>query len=252
MTAQSSNEKTVKAQSQIERAQRRREDAVRRLVIDVTRLPSTHPAANAASDILKPSLDETNNCNGTIHPLLENSRAGDVPTASQASVSGIGAFTKLPEDSLLTSAVAVSIERGIDRELHNELVRQARESAGVISKICHDHSDAFLGSVGRVVALGGPCGELRGKIEEVRARGEDEVFSNFFSFMSGQKQYFLLLLICTSKIVINSTRRTRKFFLILAVLCSTQHLVWRHRETRMQEHEQCTGWSPHAAGLLSC
>ena len=180
MTAQSSNEKTVKAQSQIERAQRRREDAVRRLVIDVTRLPSTHPAANAASDILKPSLDETNNCNGTIHPLLENSRAGDVPTASQASVSGIGAFTKLPEDSLLTSAVAVSIERGIDRELHNELVRQARESAGVISKICHDHSDAFLGSVGRVVALGGPCGELRGKIEEVRAGGEDEVFSNFF------------------------------------------------------------------------
>lgn len=183
MTAQSSSEKTGKAQSQIERAQRRREDAVRRLVVDVTRLPSTHPAANAASDILKPSLDVPNNTNGTIYPLLESSRACDVPTAPQASVSAIGGFAKLPEDSLLTSAVAVSIERGIDRELHNELVRQARESAGVISKICHDHSDAFLGSVGRVVALGGPCGELRGKVEEVRARGEDDFFCNFFSLI---------------------------------------------------------------------
>ena len=172
MTVQSSNEKTVTAQSQIERAQRRREDAVRRLVVDVTRLPSTHPSANT-TDILKPpSLDEPNNSNeGTIHPLLGNSRAANVPTTPQASGSAIGVFTKLPEDSLLTSAVAVSIERGIDRELHNELVRQARESAGVISKICHDHSDAFLGSVGRVVALGAPCGELRGKVEEVRAGG---------------------------------------------------------------------------------
>ena len=183
MTA-ASNEKTVKAQSQIERAQRRREDAVRRLVVDVTRLPSTHPAANAASDILKPSLDEPNNTNGTIHPILENTRAGDVPTAPGASVSAIGGFAKLPEDSLLTSAVAVSIERGIDRELHNELVRQARESAGVISKICHDHSDAFLGSVGRVVALGGPCGELRGKVEEVRVGGGMTSFAFFVHLLA--------------------------------------------------------------------
>ena len=183
MTAQRSNQKTAKAQTQIERAQRRREDTVRRLVVDVTRLPSTHPAANAPGDILKPPiLDESNSTKGegTIHPLLENDRAGDVTTTAQASISTIGGFTKLPEDSLLTSAVAVSIERGIDRELHNELVRQARESAGVISKICHDHSDAFLGSVGRVVALGGPCGELRGKVEEVRAVAWMTSFSIYF------------------------------------------------------------------------
>jgi len=143
-------------------------------VVDVTRLPSTHPAANAPVDILKPANhDEPNNITGegSVDPLLGNTRADDVITASQAPVSAIGGFTKLPEEALLTSAVAVSIERGIDRELHNELVRQARESAGVISKICHDHSDAFLGSVGRVVALGGPCGDLRGKVEEVRGRG---------------------------------------------------------------------------------
>ncbi len=165
-----SKEEAVKAQAFTDRVQRRREDAVRRLVVDVTRLPSTHSAANASVDVLKSSsLDEPTG-GDAVDPVLGSSRVSDVPTASQASVSAIGGFTKMPDDALLTSAVAVSIERGIDRELHNELVRQARESAGVISKICHDHSDAFLGSVGRVVALGGPCGELRGKVEEVRKR----------------------------------------------------------------------------------
>merc|ERR1719199_1149283 len=136
-----SKEEVVKAQAFTDRVQRRREDAVRRLVVDVLK---------------SSSLDEPTG-GDAVDPVLGNSRVSDVPTASQASVSTIGGFTKMPDDALLTSAVAVSIERGIDRELHNELVRQARESAGVISKICHDHSDAFLGSVGRVVALGGPC-----------------------------------------------------------------------------------------------
>ena len=155
-----------KAQPPTDRGQRRREDAVRRLVLDVTRVPrSSHSSESNALNVLSTSTNT--------HEIKidAGNRADPVLGAAQPSRidggSGLSSFAKLPDEALLTSAVAVSIERGIDRELHNELVRQARESAGVISKICHDHSDAFLGSVGRVVALGVPCGELRGKVEEV-------------------------------------------------------------------------------------
>lgn len=69
---------------------------------------------------------------------------------------------------LLASTIASSIERGLDRELHAELVRQGKDAQGVISKICHDHSEDFLESVGKVVAaLGGPCEGVRRMLEEV-------------------------------------------------------------------------------------
>ena len=64
--------------------------------------------------------------------------------------------------------MASSIERGLDRELHSELTRQGKEAQSVISKICHDHSEDFLESVGKVVAaLGGPCEEVKNSLEEV-------------------------------------------------------------------------------------
>ena len=70
---------------------------------------------------------------------------------------------------LLASTIASSIERGLDKELHSELVRQGKEAQAVISKICHDHSEDFLESVGKVVAaLGGPCEEVKNMLEEVR------------------------------------------------------------------------------------
>lgn len=70
---------------------------------------------------------------------------------------------------LLASTVASSIERGLDKELHAELVHQGREAQSVIGKICHDHSEDFLESVGKVVtALGGPCDEVKSSLEEVR------------------------------------------------------------------------------------
>jgi hypothetical protein len=69
---------------------------------------------------------------------------------------------------LLASTIASSIERGLDRELHSELIRQGKDATEKIGKICHDYSEEFLESVGRVVvALGGPCEELRGSLEEV-------------------------------------------------------------------------------------
>ena len=166
-----------KAQALTDRGQRRREDAVRRLVLDVTRLPSTtgstQSSAKNSGDILRASgtnntnVDEGDATESALGAPHGDNNGSTAHSSASDGGSGMIKFTKVPDDALLTSAVAVSIERGIDRELHNELVRQARESAGVISKICHDHSDAFLGSVGRVVALGGPCGELRGQVEEV-------------------------------------------------------------------------------------
>ena len=76
---------------------------------------------------------------------------------------------------LLASTVASSIERGLDKELHAELVHQGREAQGVIGKICHDHSEDFLESVGKVVtALGGPCDEVKNSLEEVRV----DIFSS--------------------------------------------------------------------------
>lgn len=118
---------------QTTRARRRREEAVARLVADATRFIDPSPAPDAAD--------------------------------SAASASDTGTRNSL----LLASTIASSIERGLDRELHSELVRQGKDATEKISKICHDYSEEFLESVGRVVtALGGPCEEVRGSLEEVR------------------------------------------------------------------------------------
>ena len=50
-------------------------------------------------------------------------------------------------------------------------MRQGKDATERISKICHDYSEEFLESVGRVVtALGGPCEEVRSSLEEVRMK----------------------------------------------------------------------------------
>ena len=61
---------------------------------------------------------------------------------------------------IVASTVATALERGLDKDLHAELVQEAKENAARIGQVCHDHSDAFLASVGRVVALGEPAKEL--------------------------------------------------------------------------------------------
>ena len=73
--------------------------------------------------------------------------------------------------SLLASTVASSLERGLDKELHEALIQQGKEATETIGRICQESSEAFLESVGRVVtALGGPCEEVRESLEEVRNR----------------------------------------------------------------------------------
>jgi exocyst complex component 6 len=61
---------------------------------------------------------------------------------------------------VVASTVATALERGLDKDLHAELVQEAKENSARIGQVCHDHSDAFLASVGRVVALGEPAKEL--------------------------------------------------------------------------------------------
>ena len=115
------------------RAKRRREEAVRRLV----------------SDIQARSEKKYGGAEG----------GGGVHTESQ--------------DWIVASTVAVALERGLDRDLHHELVQEAKENSGRIGQVCHDHSDVFLASVGKVVALGGPAADLANKL--LQAQEELEV-----------------------------------------------------------------------------
>lgn len=124
------------------RARRRREEAVRRLVADIQARPDRtggQPDSNASGG-------------GPSHHL--------VGAASSTS----NAASRDAQDWLIASTVAASLERGLDRDLHHELVQEAKENAGRIGQVCHDHSDVFLASVGKVVALGGPSSDLAHKL----------------------------------------------------------------------------------------
>lgn len=120
------------------RARRRREEAVRRLVADVQARPDRKLASAGGSGFGVASLT-----------------TNDTTT---------GEGTKESQDWIIASTVAAAIERGLDRDLHHELVQEAKENSGRIGQVCHDHSDVFLASVGKVVALGGPSGDLASKL----------------------------------------------------------------------------------------
>ena len=72
------------------------------------------------------------------------------------------------QDWIVASTVAAALERGLDRDLHQELVQEAKENSGRIGQVCHDHSDIFLASVGKVVALGGPSADLANKLRQAQ------------------------------------------------------------------------------------
>jgi exocyst complex component 6 len=119
------------------RAKRRREEAVRRLVADVQ---ARHKLGGTT----------TTTPDGTI--VISNNNT-DTSSSSRES-----------QDWIIASTVAVALERGLDRDLHHELVQEAKENSGRIGQVCHDHSDVFLASVGKVVALGGPSADLANKL----------------------------------------------------------------------------------------
>lgn len=116
------------------RSKRLREDALRRLVTEIQRTASI--------------------------------RSNDFGTNSHSLAAQFGETSKeMEEEIIIASALATSIERGLDRELYNELSKEVKASASNISKICHEHSDEFLDSVGRVVGIGESCDLVKGTIE---------------------------------------------------------------------------------------
>ena len=168
-----------KADNQEKRARRRRVEAVSRLVADATRPPDfLLDEAAISEDLFKANLDGTatgaNNANGAPGSTATNNNNQSLKDEEYSNqileTAKLEARLRSQQHStlLLASTVASSIERGLDRELHTELVRQGKDAQSVISKICHDHSEDFLESVGKVVAaLGGPCEEVKSSLEEV-------------------------------------------------------------------------------------
>lgn len=144
--AASSNNNTVNVTA---RARRRREEAVRRLVSDVQARPDRKLSTTAAN---------------------VGSQAGLSATSGLEEDAG----TKESQDWIIASTVAIALERGLDRDLHHELVQEAKENAGRIGQVCHDHSDVFLTSVGKVVALGGPSGDLASKLQHAQEELEEK------------------------------------------------------------------------------
>lgn len=124
------------------RARRRREEAVRRLVADVQ-------APLAAAD---PTAQQ-----------FSNNKENDPQQQAIASASATAAASYGDAEThewLVASTVAAALEKGLDRELHAELVQECKDNASRIGQICHDHADVFLSSVAKVAALGDPCVDL--------------------------------------------------------------------------------------------
>ena len=63
-------------------------------------------------------------------------------------------------------AATTALEKGLDRELHTELVQETKDNAARIGQICHDHADVFLDSVAQVAALQAPSAALSHGLEQ--------------------------------------------------------------------------------------
>ena len=129
-----------------QRMKRLKEEAVRRLVSDVNRTATL--TVNHTSSTLSSTSAFLNHTQSSVSNL----------TFEQQSQS--------QDELLICSTVATAIERNLDRELHYELTKQMKESASIISKICHEHSDSFLHSVGKVVAMGEACKDIKIHIDQ--------------------------------------------------------------------------------------
>lgn len=71
-------------------------------------------------------------------------------------------------DWLVASTVATALEKGLDRDLHAELVQEAKDNAGRIGQVCHDHADVFLASVAQVAALATPSADLADGLKDAQ------------------------------------------------------------------------------------
>jgi hypothetical protein len=92
----------------------------------------------------------------------------DVQSRTDKKLEGDMAADPETHDWLVASTVASALEKGLDRDLHAELVQEAKDNAGRIGQVCHDHADVFLASVAQVAALGEPAAELADGLKEAQ------------------------------------------------------------------------------------
>ena len=125
------------------RIQRIREESVRRLTADISQVQTT--------DGLVLNSEELNFTDDISQNFLE-----------QPMIAPLGV-----DEMILPSSIAAAIELGVDRELYAELQKKIKHSSSTIGKICNEHSDAFLASIGRVGSLGSASEEIRSIIQQV-------------------------------------------------------------------------------------
>lgn len=128
------------------RARRRREEAVRRLVADVQSKTATVGLSNSSG---------TNGSAGT----GANTIISDNSAATPQDMTTAAALAET-HDWVIASTVATALEKGLDRDFHTELIQEAKDNAGRIGQVCHDHADVFLASVAQVAALATPSADL--------------------------------------------------------------------------------------------
>jgi hypothetical protein len=92
----------------------------------------------------------------------------DVQSRTDKKLDGDLAADPETHDWLVASTVAAALEKGLDRDLHAELVQEAKDNAGRIGQVCHDHADVFLASVAQVAALGEPSAELADGLKDAQ------------------------------------------------------------------------------------
>lgn len=98
---------------------------------------------------------------------------------------------------MVASAVATALEKGLDRDLHADLVQETKDNASRISQICHDHSEVFLASVAKVAALGGPSADLANGLQEGQRELEDNT-GEFIRMATRMNPHFCPELIISS------------------------------------------------------
>mmetsp|Transcript_12405 Transcript_12405/g.34402 ORF Transcript_12405/g.34402 Transcript_12405/m.34402 type:complete len:1188 (-) Transcript_12405:2235-5798(-) len=138
--------------SMTQRARRRREEAVRRLVAEV-QAQETLGGANA---------------NNNLDPLA-SSGDGDAAPSSAAAL-----LHPETHDWLVASVTATALEKGMDRDLHAALVQESKHNAGRIGQICQDHADVFLDSVASVAGLESPAVALSGGLRQAQESLDEE------------------------------------------------------------------------------
>ena len=128
------------------RARRRREEAVRRLVADVQSKTATV------------GLSNNSGTSGSSGPGA-NTIISDNSAATPSDMNTAAALAET-HDWVIASTVATALEKGLDRDFHTELIQEAKDNAGRIGQVCHDHADVFLASVAQVAALATPSADL--------------------------------------------------------------------------------------------